>query len=108
MPIGLHRFSTAFHRFRPFSGSSAIPNRLIRVDAWNHTNGGVPDTWTRRPPMPSASTPSPPSGRLWTGRTAGTLAELAAIGATARSVEDGRRGCRRLHGDCALSGLQDG
>ena len=35
----------------------------------SHFEGGVPDSWTERPPMlmPSAFTPSNPSGRLWTG-----------------------------------------
>src|SRR5260221_960337 len=59
MPIALSRFL----------------NRPIGVEV-NFFEGGVPETWTHRPPMPmpSAFTPSTPSRRLWTARTAGTLA----------------------------------
>src|SRR5438128_563525 len=46
------------------------------------STGGVPEPWTHRPrmPMPSAFTPSTPSGRLWTGWAVGR--RVSAVSAT--------------------------
>jgi len=91
-----HRFSTVFHRFRPFSVRLDIEIRptnqapdgfrrprsrqktakTVKTDEWRSSRpresrfskGGVPETRTRdRPmPMPPALSPSTRCGRLWT------------------------------------------